>query len=637
MKPRLAVGIAVGALLVSAVAVVAIPALPLVRENRFQSLSLTDLEAQMQRNAGLERDPIFLYHLGRRLNESERFGVAQGILEKAAGYAPGESRIRDEWTRSLVGQGQVSSAYALLMQFVNANPQNAEAQLLLGKFHLSQMAFPAAEKSLAEAVRLNPKSAESWSLRANTLLNLGEIEQARHALETALRLRPTGANSAADHLQMAVLLSLSDPVKARLEFEQAVQWSPQNAEAHREFARYLVQVGEWDRAEREARTAVELAPNDATAQLVFGRALLGNNASYEVIPPLERAAKLAPWDPRPAQELVRAHRRLKDKESADRWEREAVKRARYDAERKTLTDQLRAYPTNRKLRQRMAELLAQQGDVSGCVRESALALRIAPDSPRALVPAAKRLHVAGFDKEALPLIRTVTQSSDYNPEAFETLGDILLSLGRIHEAAVQYERIHDWKLKKQDTYRQQIEAQVQKVAAHPLEQMLQEAKAARRQKDIVKAEAIANKVLEADPEYTRALRFLLETYFALRIKKPEYHPAAIETGRKLVTLSPEDGVAQALYAVLLMEGEDPSPEEATKHLLLAYPDPAASAPLSYGRGLLALHEGKTDAAQKEFRQTWAYDTHADSLYPKVKEVKQGAENSKENQNAGRKQ
>jgi hypothetical protein len=99
-----------------------------------------------------------------------------------------------------------------------------------------------------------------------------------------------------------------------------------------------------------------------------------------------------------------------------------------------------------------------------------------------------------------------------------------------------------------------------------------------------------------------------------------------------------------LYAVLLLENELPSIGEAEQRLAIAEPDPSASAPAAYGRGLLALHQNKADVAREEFRRTWEYDAHADSLYPRATEFKvettsspeeKQGENSQEKVNAGR--
>jgi tetratricopeptide (TPR) repeat protein len=400
------------------------------------------LEEQVRVQTRFAGDPVFLYHLGRKLNQRQRFGEALPILERAAAMEPDGGRVRDEWAQAQMGTGQPANAYAQLRQFAGSHPDNAGAHFYLGKFFITQNAYGLARKALERSVGLDAKNAEAWSLLAHARIKMGAYSGAQEALEQAIRLRPGGSN---DHLQLAVVLASRDPERARREFERAIELAPTDAVPCREYGLFLLKQGDAAAAERWAREALKRNDKDPLVHLMLGRSLVAQGRTSEALPAFEEAARLAPEDPNPPEALRRIFRQVGDAAKAADWE------ARYTAlqqsveERRALQEQTLARPGDRDARRRYAAALAKIGDAIGCLRQHAFALKTVPENPRAMIAAADDLNRSGYPKEALTLARRAVAQSPMNPEAMETLADTFLNLGRLHEAGVCYDRLSDWR------------------------------------------------------------------------------------------------------------------------------------------------------------------------------------------------
>ena len=265
------------------------------RDARFGRQSLESLSAEPKSRAS---DPIFLYWIGRRLNEANRLGEAAPLLERAAALDGDSSRIRDEWVRAQLGSGAISAAYGQLRQFAGTHPSDPRAHLLLGRFFVTQNAFKTGAEALEKAVALDPKLAEAWTLLAHCRINLGGNGDGEDALRKALALQP---DDGVTHLQLATLLAASRPEEARRHFDDAVRLAPTNAVARRERGKFVLERGDKEKALADARDAVRLAPEDPAAQLLLGRTLPDLAEARRI---LEKSAALAPFDRRRRKSYV---------------------------------------------------------------------------------------------------------------------------------------------------------------------------------------------------------------------------------------------------------------------------------------------------------------------------------------------
>jgi Flp pilus assembly protein TadD len=139
---------------------------PWYQEWHYARLSLPSLQ---RLRGDRTDDPRLLYHIGRRLNQQERFGEADPLLRIAVGLEPEEPRLRDEWARALLGSGRITAAFGQLREFAGKNPGSAQAHLLLGKFYFTQHSLPRALRSWKRQRRpmpTPPRHGLIWRKRA---------------------------------------------------------------------------------------------------------------------------------------------------------------------------------------------------------------------------------------------------------------------------------------------------------------------------------------------------------------------------------------------------------------------------------------------------------------------------------------
>lgn len=580
------------------------------------------LETLLKEQAGHQNDPIFLYYIGRRLNERQRYAEAAPFLECAVGLDPESARQRDEWARALLGSGEISSAFGQLKQFAGTHPASADAHLLMAKYYLTQDAAGPARDELQRVVALDPNRAEAWTLLANARLKLGENSAGVEALRHSLRLRP---DNAIDRLQLAAALALMNSHDAQQEYQRALLLAPTNAFYHREYAMFLYNGGRAAEAEVEARRAVALQRDDALAHLILGRCLLLKGRNVQALEPLTQASRLAPFEPAPAQELRRAYSALGRTQEARHWKEIYLALQRSSAERRHVKDQLSIDRNRPETNREMARLLAQTGDVQGAMRYTSIALRCRLDAPQALIAVAEDLTRSGFARLALGLARQAKASAPLNPAASESLGDVLLNLDRVHEAAVLYDEAAQYSPDRASTYRRKIAEYLARRRRNPspaekfYQRALARMRASGRPDDAVLA--LVRQAVAQEPENTGYLRCLLQLQIRRRARAQ-----ALQTADRLLALSPEDGIAHALAALLLLDEAHNELDFARieDHLRLAEPDSAAQATSAYAGGLLAVRRGQTQVAVRELRQAAQLDPNSSQVWLQLARIERQA-------------
>jgi tetratricopeptide (TPR) repeat protein len=350
---------------------------------------------------------------------------------------------------------------------------------------------------------------------------------------------------------------------------------------------------------------------------LLGRCLLKQNKATEAISPLSLAASLRPADPDSAEALRRAYRQTGDTANAQFWEKRYVTlRDNADARRKW-EQETTARPENRHAHEMLATYLAKEGDINGCARQYSLALKVPPDHPRVLLATARALNEGGFPVDALPLARRVRAITQSNPEAFEVLGDILVSLGRTHEAAINYVQIRDWHKERIPEYQRKIAEANARVNASksPTEIALRQAM---RAQDPATKEQYLKDALVADPENTRALRELLKLQFGAA-----HLEDATDTAKRLMDVSPEDGLAHTLYCLLYLQKQPEKPlseaevQAANQHLQIADADSSVAGTVYYARGVLALRQGNPRQAIEHLEKAQKVDPNAIAVYARL--------------------
>lgn len=407
------------------------------QDKRLSRLSLAQLERE---RGGRIDDPRLLYYIGLRLNQQGRFAEADPYLRNAVGLDPDSPRLRDAWMQALLGSGLTTAAFGEVSEYAGTHRNSAPAHLILGKFYASQHSMVRASEELSRAIALDPKLGEAWSLLAVAQSELNRIPQAEAAAERAVALRP---RSAADRLGLALLQARQGQREtARASFEQAIALDPAAAAAHQSYALHLLMTAsgpEDDRkAEAEARRALAPDPANPEATLTLGQALAAQGRAAEGLPLLLQAARRSPYAAPPALALSQVYYRLGQAGSQRVWQAEYQARQRRASAESDLVTAILKAPDDARPQRTLARMLAEEGDVAGCLRHQSKALHCAPDAGPAQAAAAEDLAATGHAAEALPLARRATTVAHKSPAAFEALGDVQLALGQPEEAVTSY-------------------------------------------------------------------------------------------------------------------------------------------------------------------------------------------------------
>lgn len=589
---------------------------PLYEDFRYSRLSLPQFQKELKNHSD---DPAFLYHLGRKLNQNERFVEADPFLRKAVGISPENPEYRDEWTKSLLGSGLTTAAYGQLREFVARHDKLAEAHLLLGKFYATQNSMKHAKEEMEKTLALNSSIGEAWALLSIAEMNLNNEQSALAAAKKAVELRPGNAD---DHLLYARLLAHSKQLQlAKLEIEQALRIAPNQWDALRDHADFVIANGEakdLPNALIEAKRSVGVRENEPSNLFTYGRALRKSGFAIEALSPLERAANLGRDDLLSALELSQTNRELGRNKEADTWNEEYLKRKTYEQDRVALWEALRVQPQNANIHKKLANLLASHGDTEACLRQFAAAFHCAVDAPPALIPAANSLTESGFATRALPLAQRAVFIAESNPKAHEALGNALLGIGKLHQAGLEYDKVVGWEPERRPILKKKLEDFVSVSAKHPslAEQAYREAKNMAQEQVgprqmTPEVEALAKRAVALEPSNPIYAWFLMEVQIAQKEKEE-----AILSARNLLRIVPRDTRGNALLGLLLAEKAktDTDFKEASKYLKQAATDPLVKATYHYGLGVLALRQNQGEAAVRELKLAVEYDPKSDVGY-----------------------
>ena len=586
---------------------------PLYEEFRLSRLTLPQFQNELKSHSD---DPAFLYHLGRKLNQSERFVEADPFLRKAVGISPENPAYRDEWAKALLGSGLTTAAYGQLREFAGKNENLAESHLILGKFYVTQNSMKRAKEELVKTVKLNSTLGEAWALLCTSENSLGNEQASREAAKKAVELRPANAG---DRLIYARFLLRANQIQvARKEYEEALRLAPNQWDAHRDYAEFLLTYGDAKDvpiALKEAKAAVEANKTDASSQLTLGRALIKSGSISDAVEPLKRAADLSKDESSPALELTQTYRSLGQSKEAEEWNHSYLKRKKFEQDRSALWESLRVSPENADLHRKLATLLGKHGDTEGCIRQFASAMRCAVDAPTALIPAANALTEGGFATQALPLAQRAVAVASANPKAHEALGNALLGTGQLHQAGLEYDKTVGWEPERRDFLKKKLEAYSAERAnkPSPAEQVYRDAKKMAQEQVgprqmTPEVEALAKRAVELEPNNPTYVWFLMEVQIAQKRKEE-----AILSARNLLRLVPRDSRGNALLGLLLAEKANTPAEyqEASKYLKQVATDPLVKATYHYGLGVLALRQNQGENAVRELKLAVQLDPKSD--------------------------
>jgi tetratricopeptide (TPR) repeat protein len=168
--------------------------------------------------------------------------------------------------QELLAQGSVDEAIASLRRTIAADPQNADAHLLLGSVLALQGVRGESLEQLQEAVRLRPYSAVAHNRLGSALSRFVEMDAARQEFEKAISLDPRLAEA---HIDLSLVLAQQgdlDAAGAHLDRAIAIEGnSLQAANAHYLRSRIWAAKDQVENTRRELESALKLRPDYAEA------------------------------------------------------------------------------------------------------------------------------------------------------------------------------------------------------------------------------------------------------------------------------------------------------------------------------------------------------------------------------------
>ena len=313
------------------------------------------------------------------------------VFSAVAGALPGTAQDTPlKKAQELLAQGSVPEAIDQLRHTVIAEPENADAHLLLGTVLALQ---GLRDESLAE-------------------------------LQVAVRLSP---NSAVFHDRLGEVLSrFVETDAARREFEKALQCDPRLADAHINLSLVLAQQGELDEAAAHLDRALELLGNSreaARAHFLRAKIWAAQDQMEKAAIELKRAVRLKPG-------------------FADAWsDLGAVLRLErdYDGAEAALDKAVALEPKNPEIEYRLGQAELENGKADAAVRHLKVAIEYTPDNRPTLYTLMRALQKAGRNEEAQVIRDRVAKQLDADRHA----SDVGFAASELNSEGIELEKSGD--------------------------------------------------------------------------------------------------------------------------------------------------------------------------------------------------
>lgn len=206
--------------------------------------------------------------------------------------------------RQMVDSGNTAEAEATLHKILEAHPSDADAHFLLGYTLFREQK---ARESLAEftaGARYRRPNADELKVVASDYVLLGDFADADKWFSEVVAETPSDAN--ANYLLGRTKFNENDFPAAISSFERAITLHPEYIEAENNIGLAWKELNNVEKARSAFQTAIDWqgsSPVDAQPFLNLGTLLADQNNLAAAIPPLEKAAALAPDNPAIHEEL----------------------------------------------------------------------------------------------------------------------------------------------------------------------------------------------------------------------------------------------------------------------------------------------------------------------------------------------
>jgi predicted CXXCH cytochrome family protein len=236
--------------------------------------------------------PDFYFELGdgyaRAGQSDEAIRWYKEALRKKPEFRPATKQL----AATLIGKGEYARATDVLRLAIAAPPADEALFTDLGNAYLRQRMLPHAQQALKRALEINPNQAEAQNLLGLVAVQKNDSAGAEAQFRDALRSQPDLAEA---HNNLGnVLAGAHRYPEAEYHFQRAISINPMYAEARHSYALVLALTQSYDQAVVELREAVRLEPNNAQTHDDLGDVLMAQGQGDGAIEQYGQAVRLKP-------------------------------------------------------------------------------------------------------------------------------------------------------------------------------------------------------------------------------------------------------------------------------------------------------------------------------------------------------
>ena len=191
-----------------------------------------------------------------------------------------------------IASGDRMRARAELMRVIETNPQQAEAQLLLGELLFDEGNYDAAEPRFRQAASAAPQNFRAQFMHGLTLHALGKLQDAVNAYLRALNISPTDFDANVN--VASAYFALGEFGQALPYAQQSVRLTPRNGQARYNLGATFAALDRHEEAVVEFQQATELVTITPALLLTMSESMLKTRRFAEAKAALERVVAEAP-------------------------------------------------------------------------------------------------------------------------------------------------------------------------------------------------------------------------------------------------------------------------------------------------------------------------------------------------------
>jgi|TARA_B100000315_G_scaffold258240_1_gene309651 predicted O-linked N-acetylglucosamine transferase (SPINDLY family) len=318
--------------------------------------------------------------------------------------------------------GQLQEAEHIYDQILVADPENADANHLLGVLEHQVGRDDRAIRLIRRAIHCNPHVDAFHNNLGEAYRSLNHLNEAVASYQRAISINPNYAGALCNLGN--VLLSLAHPDRAIAYFNRAIAIEPDYAEAYCNLGDALTDLHQLTAAVTYYERAIEIRPDYTEAYNNLGNACRDLSHIDEAIEAYKRALTIQPERAEIHNNLGRALYDSGCSEYALACYRKAIS----------------IDPGHAQAFNNLGSALRNLGELEQAVTSFKEAISINPNYAQAYSNLGAALHGSGESEEALTCIRKALSIQPDCAEAHYNLGSVLYDLGSVDESVASYEK-----------------------------------------------------------------------------------------------------------------------------------------------------------------------------------------------------